>query len=403
MTGRMLTIVGAAALLLAACSTAPMNEPLKQSALNDGPGGITVGGYRPTALPHAESSDQLLVLLASSGGGKRSAAFSYGILRGLRDFEIQVNGSERRLLDELDTYAAVSGGSFPAAYYGLYRERTFETFERDFLKADIDDYIWGIYLFPWKWEWMVNPRYGTNDEMGMIYDKLMFHGATYADLISNGKPFISINATDINYGSVFAFSQDQFDLICSDLSTFPIASAVAASNGFPILFSPITLTSYSAQCAGREPGWVKTADVGEPLSRQHNLAALARLYLDPAKTRYVHLMDGGIADNLAMRFMIETALAYGDNLDRIRAVGGTHIRRIILISADGEFEPRFLLAAGTDRQRPRADLQRRLRRPDRQLQFRNAGSRQQRTGARRRLAEEAALRRGAGDRRPSLR
>ena len=157
MTGRMLTIVGAAALLLAACSTAPMNEPLKQSALNDGPGGITVGGYRPTALPHAESSDQLLVLLASSGGGKRSAAFSYGVLRGLRDFEIQVNGSERRLLDELDTYAAVSGGSFPAAYYGLYRERTFETFERDFLKADIDDYIWGIYLFPWKWEWMVNP------------------------------------------------------------------------------------------------------------------------------------------------------------------------------------------------------------------------------------------------------
>jgi hypothetical protein len=64
----MLTIVGAATLLLAACSTAPMNEPLKQSALNDGPGGITVGGYRPTALPHAESSDQLLVLLASSGG-----------------------------------------------------------------------------------------------------------------------------------------------------------------------------------------------------------------------------------------------------------------------------------------------------------------------------------------------
>jgi NTE family protein len=313
-----------------------MNEPLKQAALNNVPGSISVGGYRPTTLPHGASSDQLLVLLASSGGGTRSAAFSYGVLRGLRDFEIPVNGHERRLLDELDTYAAVSGGSFPAAYYGLYRDRIFETFERDFLKADIEDYIWGIYLFPWKWEWMVNPLYGSNDEMGLIYDKLMFHGATYADLIRNGKPFVSINATDINYGGVFAFSQDQFDLICSDLSTFPIASAVAASNGFPVLFSPITLTSYSAQCGGRAPAWLKTADVGGDLSRQRNLANLARLYLDPAKTRYVHLMDGGIADNLAMRFMIETALAYGDNLERIRAVGGAHVRRIILISADGE-------------------------------------------------------------------
>ena len=333
---RMSTFVIGTALFLAACSTAPMNEPLKPTAFNTSPSSISVGGYRPTTLPHGESSDQLLVLLASSGGGKRSAAFSYGVLRGLHDFEITVNSRKRRLLDELDTYAAVSGGSFPAAYYGLYRDRIFETFEHDFLKADIDAYIWGIYLLPWKWEWMVNPTYGTNDEMGVIYDKLMFHGATYADLIRNGKPFISINATDINYGSVFAFSQDQFDLICSDLSTFPIASAVAASNGFPILFSPITLTSYSAQCGGREPGWVKNADVRGDLSRQRNLAELARLYLDPKKTSYVHLMDGGIADNLAMRFMIETALAYGNNLERIREVGGTHIRRIILISADGE-------------------------------------------------------------------
>lgn len=183
---------------------------------------------------------------------------------------------------------------------------------------------------------MVNPTYGTNDEMGTIYDKLMFHGATYADLLRNGKPFVSINATDINYGTVFAFSQDSFDLLCSDLSSFPIAQAVAASNGFPVLFSPITLTSYAKQCGGREPVWVHAAAAGGPLSRERQLAELARLYLDPAKTSYVHLMDGGIADNLAMRFMIETAIAYGDNVDRIREAGFDRARRILLISADGE-------------------------------------------------------------------
>jgi NTE family protein len=183
---------------------------------------------------------------------------------------------------------------------------------------------------------MVNPTYGTNDEMGAIYDKLMFHGATFADLLRNGKPFVSINATDINYGTVFAFSQDEFDLICSDLSSFPVASAVAASNGFPVLFSPVTLTSYAKQCGGREPIWVKAAAAGGPLSRERQLAELARLYLNPAKTSYVHLMDGGIADNLAMRFMIETAIAYGDSVDRIREAGFDRARRILLISADGE-------------------------------------------------------------------
>lgn len=149
--------------------------------------------------------------MASSGGGKRSAAFSYGVLRGLRDFHVTIEGRDRRLLDELDTIAAVSGGSFPAAYYGVYRDKLFSDFEKDFLKQDIEAYIWGIYFMPWKWEWMLNPLYAINDEMGVIYDDLMFHGVTYADMMKQGKPFISISATDINYGTVFPFTQDQFD------------------------------------------------------------------------------------------------------------------------------------------------------------------------------------------------
>ena len=90
MTRRMLAFVIGAALFLDACSTAPMNKPLNQATLNNGPGDISIGGYRSKALPDGDTSDQLLVLLASSGGGKRSAAFSYGVLRGLRDFKIPV-------------------------------------------------------------------------------------------------------------------------------------------------------------------------------------------------------------------------------------------------------------------------------------------------------------------------
>lgn len=321
---------------LAACSTDPMNQPLTQFAPADDPQWIADGGYRQAALADNGSSEELLVLMASSGGGKRSAAFSYGVLRGLRDFSIAVDGRERRLLDELDTIAAVSGGSFPAAYFGLYRDKIFEDFEADFLKRDLEAYIWGIYLFPWNWEWWLNPRHGTNDEMGNVYDELMFNGATFADLAKQGKPLISINATDINYGTVFPFTQDQFDLICSDLASYPIARAVAASNGFPVLFTPITLENHAAKCSGRAPQWIKQASAGGDLTRQRYLAEFAQLYLDPVRTRYVHLMDGGISDNLAMRQMINNVLIYADDVELIRQRGFDRVRRIVLISADGQ-------------------------------------------------------------------
>ena len=50
-------------------------------------------------------------------------------------------------------------------------------------------------------------------------------------------------------GARFEFTQDQFDLLCSDLSTVPVARAVAASSAFPILLSPLTLHNYSVDSA----------------------------------------------------------------------------------------------------------------------------------------------------------
>lgn len=225
-------------------------------------------------------------------------------------------------------------------HYGLYREKSFETFPNDFLYQDIEDYIYGIFVLPWNWEWLVNPFYGTNDRMSEIYDRLMFHGATYADLMKKGAPFISVNATDIAGGIPFPFTQPSFDLICSDLTSLPVARAVAASNGFPVLFTPITLTSYRRGCgAAIPPGTPKVSEQPEQgiFDRRAELAREAARYLDPDQTSYVHLMDGGISDNLALRTIVNTLFA----LDRSRA-GFTALalrtRRIIVISVDGQAE-----------------------------------------------------------------
>ncbi len=295
-------------------------------------------GYRLSALSSKRSSDDLLVVVSFSGGGKRSAAFGYGALSAMRDMTFTYNGETRNLLHEVDILTGVSGGSFPAAYYALHRDAIFENFREDFLDEDLNDEIIGIYLLPWRWDWMFNPNWGTNDEMARVYDDKMFHGATYADLEKLGPPYVIVQATDLGNGAAFPFIQSQFDLICSNLSTYPLARAVAASNGFPILFTPIVLNNYRDDCAMREPGWVARglADP-DPLSRRRQQALLARRYLRTDEPSYVHLIDGGVADNLAMRGVLDYVMRYEDPSHAPDPDGRlSRMTRILFISIDGQ-------------------------------------------------------------------
>src|SRR5215813_5476325 len=330
-------ILSALTLMLSCgCQTAmvPTNQPLPQNAEG-------IPEYRPgyALLPMLQQPQgEIVFIMAFSGGGKRSAAFAHGVLRGLKQIPVVEDGRTRTLLDELDSITAVSGGSFPAMHYGLHRDKSFETFPNEFLKVDVNAYIYGTYLLPWNWEWLVNPFYGTNDRMAEVYDRLMFHGATYADLLRQGLPVVSVDATDIANGIPFSFTQPYFDLICSDLSSFPVARAVAASNGFPVLFSPITLISHTPDCRGVRPPtaapaeWAETPD---ELSRRALPARTADRYLDPERTQYVHLLDGGISDNLALRGVANGGIALDDTTDTFRRIA-LKTRRVLVLSVDGQ-------------------------------------------------------------------
>jgi NTE family protein len=215
----------------------------------------------------------------------------------------------------------------------------FGQYEKDFLYSDTNAFIFGIYLLPWNWGWIANPKVGTNDYMEHVYDETMFHGATYKDLKALGRPIIAIGATDINYGNPFIFTQEVFDVICSDLTNFPLARAVAASNGFPGLFSPVTLTNRAADCGGRIPGWERRVTVEQrrdPLSRLGAQANLLDRYLDPRRTRYVHLADGGVSDNLGLRVAGAMMQNLAQSPTSITQLGYDRLRRILLISVDGQ-------------------------------------------------------------------
>ena len=146
-----------AALVLAACSSlsVPMNEPLPTAAGN--------AGYRLIDVNRLGGAESALVLVALSGGGKRSAAFGHGVLRGMRDIHVRPEGKDSTLLNEIDLLAGVSGGAFPTAHFGLYGDASFETLPGEFLYPDIESYIWGTFLLPWNWDWVFNPLVGTND------------------------------------------------------------------------------------------------------------------------------------------------------------------------------------------------------------------------------------------------
>ncbi len=331
---RTISILAAAccALMPAGCASlsAQANDPLLDAS--------ETHGYRLASFSSNRSSDDLLVVVSFSGGGKRSAAFGYGALMAMRDITFTYKGETRNLLHEIDILTGVSGGSFPAAYYALHRDSMFQTFRKDFLDEDLNDEIAGIYLLPWRWDWMVNPNWGTNDEMARVYDDKMFHGATFEDLEKLGPPFVMVQATDLANGAPFPFAQSQFDMICSNLSTYPLARAVAASNGFPILFTPIVLTNYRDNCDIKEPAWVtKGMADPDPLSRQRQQAMLARRYMRVDGPSYVHLIDGGVGDNLAMRGLLDYISRY-DNPAQAPDPDGNlkKLTRVLFISIDGQ-------------------------------------------------------------------
>ena len=178
-------------LLQAGCTTtrAPDNEAITSVDENS--------GYRPSRGWGENRSGNNTVLLAFSGGGVRAAALSYGVMQELRDTLIESDGKTVRLLDEVDGISAVSGGSFTAAYYGLYRERLFEDYEDDFLRQGVQQALIKQLFNPMHWIRSGFMGFNRTEMTIDYYNRIMFHGATFDDLNRNGPPYIAVSYTHL--------------------------------------------------------------------------------------------------------------------------------------------------------------------------------------------------------------
>jgi NTE family protein len=291
-------------LLLGGCATRPINPPVVKTD----PG----TGYRfETRQAQANEGKDTLVILAFSGGGTRAAAFSYGVLEYLRKTEIaRPNGNKVRLLDRVDVITGVSGGSFTALAYALYGDRLFAEYEQRFLKRDVQGEIIARSFSPSNWGNLLSTGWGRSELAAQLYDEILFNGATFGDLDRGKGPLILASATDISTGSRFVFSQRVFDIICSDLNAVPLSRAAAASSAVPVVLSPVTINNYGGTCNTITPGWVKpfldSANPPRPAARAIRTLQAEQAFGDGVHRPYLHLVDGGVSDNVGMRAVLDS-------------------------------------------------------------------------------------------------
>ena len=329
----LLTIVA-----LAGCASRPINEPITQFDPKS--------GYRPYLLiPKRQNNDpHTLFILSFSGGGTRAAAFSYGVLEELRRTEVVIDGKRRRLIDEVDVVTGVSGGSFTALAYALYGERLFAEYEDRFLKRDVQGALLGRTLNPLNWWKFVGGTAGRSELAAEYYDEIMFAGATFGDLLDKQTPVALATGTDISTGSRLAFYQQDFDLICSDLNKVRLSRAAATSSAVPVVLSAVTFNNYGGTCGYQYPAWVR--DVAKPEGRPRPAGRAVQRYREMqdfqnSKDRpYIHLVDGGVADNLGLRAVLETFEELGVSTAFREEVGFGGIRRIVLIVVNARSAPR---------------------------------------------------------------
>jgi NTE family protein len=311
---------------LCGCATiqnAPINIPLAATdpAIGDSPWAIPTNG------------DDVLIGLAFSGGGTRAAAFSYGVLSEFDSSEAAPARRRDSLLDRIDYVSGVSGGAIMAAYFGLKGREALSDFRERFLLRDAEESL----RVPFTPVSVIRAyQGGVNDaqQFPQWLDENLFHGATFAQLNGARRPRVLINASDVYNRTPFVFDETMFKAICSDLNSYPIASAVAASAAIPVVFAPVVLASYPDRCQAAIPGWVTAAQdniAAPPLLK--SLATAIAHYRD-GSVPYIKLLDGGLVDNYGLSAFTIERLSADTPYGPLTARQAARIRRVLFLVVD---------------------------------------------------------------------
>jgi OOP family OmpA-OmpF porin len=321
--------------ILTGCATAPSN--LKFDRDPDGYSDYTFRNWIDTR-PYL---DKDLIVLSFSGGGLRAAALAASVLSELKKQNLDRN---------VAIISSTSGGSVTAGYFAAKGSAGLDDFSKNFLQhqntSDLTFRLLPSFIS------------GANRSVQFAdyLDQRLFEGKAvkYQDLVSGLReaPFVILNASDASSGKTFEFTQHSFSTLCSDLNSFRLTEAIAASAAFPFLMTPISLKNHWNEDSC--PKWLfcneqYSAAVQNRFLKLDEFVAwrqahsLRYTYSDPKtndpnqaphrRIEYVHLIDGGLSDNLAVRALIR---AFGTRaVEKLQEKG---VERILLIQVNAKTE-----------------------------------------------------------------
>lgn len=321
-----MTIVAAINAALLGCVSVynlPVNVPLDGASINQ----LTTSSE--------DKAEDVVLGLSFSGGGTRAAAFAFGVLSELHN--LPVRGARGSMLDRVDFVSGVSGGSVTAAYYGLKKERALDDFRERFLLQNAEEGLTTTVSLGTIGRAFTG---GINDSRGFTtwLDANLFNGATLGEL-NSGRPRVWINATDIYNRVPFVFGSTAFTAICSNLSKYPISSAVAASAAVPIAFTPIVVQAFPGACTDPLPPWVRrfaNNRKAPPMVRSYATAIAS--YRDGA-VPFIKLLDGGIVDNFGVAGLTIARESSDTPYGPLTAQQAVKLRRALFLVVDAKAGP----------------------------------------------------------------
>jgi NTE family protein len=289
---------------------------------------------------HPEQDDRALVLVAISGGGTRAAAVGWRALETLRTVPYRFKNAagqtvESNLGTEVDLIAGISGGSFTATAWCL-GQNEMQRFRKNFIERDIQKALAGIFTTPKGVLALFSCRYSRINFAAEIYDQEVFDQKTFAALPD--RPLLRLHATNLALGQRFTFTPETFAAIASNLSSYPLGYACAASSAFPILLNPMTLRNYP-------PALDLKADLGYQSDKQNaredlhkDLQVRTRDYYNEKQNAYLHLADGGLVDNQGLQSILDEFQTNGLINRRINYTTPS-LQRLIIININAGVAP----------------------------------------------------------------
>ena len=329
------TLLASSMALLTACHSI-LYQPAKTLSQID-----PEKGYRLEKTMQQALEKENLVIVTFSGGGSRAASLGYGVLEQFQQVTIRPTERGDTLLQNIDVVYGVSGGSVLAAYLALEGQETIPKFKEFFLKKNFQKKVINEVFSLSNVPRLTSPQFGRSDLLQEQLNLALYNGKTFADLARKRKgPFAVINATDMTAEQKVSFTQDFFDWLCVDLNDIEIARAVAASSAVPLIFSPITLNNHAGFChAESKKAFLMQTQPGNRLLLNNFNAMQKRLarYQDSVEQPYLHLVDGGLTDNLGLASLLDMS-----NLLSVRKLYAelkkSALRHVVVVSVNAQNE-----------------------------------------------------------------